>query len=117
MCAKANKTKEKSMKKQLVYVPPAEDAKEVFTEEAMAACSTADGHFFAPPQGVGHTAIADIHIRTLRDPEGAKPFLADYWLGWANGVQGDGETESDAITNAKARLAAGEKPDHTQQPK
>lgn len=105
------------MKEQLVCVPPAEGAKEVFTEEAMAACSTADGHFFVPAQGVGHTAMADIHIRTLHDPDGAKPFLADYWLAWANGVQGDGETENDAIANAKARLAAGEKPDQTQQPK
>jgi len=46
------------MKKQLVYVPPAEGVKEVFTKEAMAACSTADGDFFAPAKGVGHTAMS-----------------------------------------------------------
>lgn len=60
--------------------------------------------------------MADIHIRTLRDPEGAKPFLTDYRLAWANGVQGDGTTEDGAITNAKARLAAGEEPDLNNQP-
>lgn len=104
------------MKKQLVYAPPAEGAKEVFTQDAIAACSTADGHFFAPAQDVGHAVMADLHIRTLHDPAGAKPFLTDYWLAWANGVQGDGATEEDAISNAKARLAAGEEPDRTRQP-
>lgn len=44
------------MKKQLVYVPPAGDAEQVFTGEAMAACSTAGGHFFASAQGAGHAA-------------------------------------------------------------
>jgi hypothetical protein len=47
----------KSMKKQLVYVPPAEGAKEIFKEEAIAACSTPDGHFFVSAEGVGHAAI------------------------------------------------------------
>jgi hypothetical protein len=60
--------------------------------------------------------MEDVHIRTLHDPEGAKPFLPDYWLAWANGVQGDGTTESDAIANAKVRLAAGEELDLTRQP-
>jgi len=55
--------------------------------------------------------MEDVTIRTLHDPEGAKPFLPDYWLAWANGVQGDGTTEGDAIANAKARLAAGEEVD------
>jgi len=59
--------------------------------------------------------MTDIQIRTLHDPEGAKPFLPDYWLAWANGVQGDGVTESDAIASAKARLAAGEEPDRPHQ--
>jgi hypothetical protein len=60
--------------------------------------------------------MTDIHIRTLRDPEGADPFLSDYWLAWANDVQGDGATEADAIASAKARLAAGEDPDLIRQP-
>lgn len=52
--------------------------------------------------------MADVHIRTLHDPEGKNPDLPDYWLAWANNVQGDRTTEDDAIANAKARLAAGE---------
>lgn len=60
--------------------------------------------------------MADIHIRSLHDPEGKHPDLPDYWLAWANGVQGDGTTEDDAIANAKARLAAGEEPDRPHQP-
>lgn len=55
--------------------------------------------------------MAEILIRTLHDPEGARPFLFDYWIAWANGVQGDGTTEAEAIANAKERLAAGEQPD------
>jgi len=51
--------------------------------------------------------MEDVTIRTLHDLEGAKPFLPDYWLAWANGVQGDGMTEIDAIANAKAHLVAG----------
>jgi hypothetical protein len=99
-----------------VYAPPGEGAKEVFTQDAIAACSTAEGHFFVPAQGPDHAVMGDIQIRTLHDPEGAKPFLTDYWLAWANGVQGDGATESDAIANAKARLATGAEPDLTRQP-
>lgn len=60
--------------------------------------------------------MADIHIRTLHDLEGKHPDLPDYWLAWANGVQGDGTTETDAIANAKERLAAGEEPDRPHQP-
>ena len=60
--------------------------------------------------------MEDVHICTLHDPEGAKPFLPDYWLAWANGVQGDGTTEDGAIANAKERLAAGEEADRTVQP-
>lgn len=48
--------------------------------------------------------MAEIEIRTLHDPEGAHPFLPDYWLAWANGMQGDGTTEDEAIASAKARL-------------
>jgi hypothetical protein len=58
----------------------------------------------------------EVTIRTLHDPEGASPFLPDYWVAWANGVQGDGTTEDDAIANAKARLSAGEEPDRAYQP-
>lgn len=47
----------------------------------------------------------EIEIITEHWPEAAKPYLNDYWLAWANGVQGDGETESEAINNAKNRLA------------
>lgn len=60
--------------------------------------------------------MADIQIRTLHDPEGKHPELPDYWLAWANDVQGDGTTEADAISNAKSRLAAGEAPDRAHQP-
>jgi hypothetical protein len=59
--------------------------------------------------------MADIHIRTLHDPEGKHPDLPDYWLAWANGVQGDGTTKDGAIANAKARLAAGEAVDRAGQ--
>lgn len=58
----------------------------------------------------------DIEIRTLHDAVGAGPFFSDYWLAWANGVQGDGTTEADAVANAKARLAAGELRDRAHQP-
>lgn len=60
--------------------------------------------------------MAEIHIRTLHDPEGKHPDLPDYWLAWANGVQGDGTTEDGAIANAKERLSAGEEADRTVQP-
>ena len=48
---------------------------------------------------------SEIQIRTEHWPEAAKPYLSDYWLAWANGVQGDGETKQEAIENAKNRLA------------
>ena len=59
--------------------------------------------------------MADIEIRTLHDPEGKNPEPPDYWLAWANNVKGDGATESEAIANAKMRLAAGEEPDRARQ--
>jgi len=59
--------------------------------------------------------MADVEIRTLHDPEGKYPELPDYWLAWANNVQGDGTTESEATANAKMRLAAGEEPDRARQ--
>lgn len=54
---------------------------------------------------------ARINIETEHCPQGAKPFLSDYWLAWADGVQGDGETMEAAIENAKVRLVAGEAAD------
>lgn len=52
-----------------------------------------------------------IVVRTEHWPEGAPPSLKDYWLAWANGVPGDGETEQEAIANATAALARGEPPE------
>ena len=46
------------MKNKFVYVPPVEGAKELFNEDAIAACSTADGHIYALAQSVGHTVMA-----------------------------------------------------------
>ncbi|MGK5033175.1 hypothetical protein [Janthinobacterium sp. MDT1-19] len=48
----------------------------------------------------------EIKIKTNHWPE-AKGEFADYWLAWANGVQSDGETEQEAIENAKQALANG----------
>lgn len=53
-----------------------------------------------------------INLQTEHCPQGAAPFLNDYWLAWANGVQGDGETENAAVENARARLAAAEAVGH-----
>ena len=49
----------------------------------------------------------NIRIKTLHDPEGKMPNWPDYWLAWANGVQGDGLTEAEAIENAKKKTACG----------
>lgn len=58
-----------------------------------------------PMIGVVVMNESEIQIRTEHWPEAAKPYLSDYWLAWANGVQGDGETKQEAIENAKNRLA------------
>jgi len=55
--------------------------------------------------------MSNIVIRTQHWPEAAKPYLKDYWLAWANGVQSDGETEQEAIENAKKALNNGESVD------
>ena len=52
--------------------------------------------------------IDHINVKTLHDPAGKMPDLPDYWLVWANGVQGDGVTEAEAIASAKMRLADGD---------
>lgn len=59
--------------------------------------------------------MANIEIRTLHDPEGKHPELPDYWLAWANNVQGDGTTKAEAIASAKVRFAAGEEPNPARQ--
>lgn len=57
-----------------------------------------------------------IVVRTEHWPEAAKPFLRDYWLAWANGVQSDGETEQQAIDNAQAALERGDPVDPAYRP-
>jgi hypothetical protein len=37
--------------------------------------------------------------------------MSDYWLAWANGVQSDGETADEAISNARTALSLGEEVD------
>lgn len=47
-------------------------------------------------------------VRTEHCPQGARPFLKDYWLAWANGILSDGESEQQAIYNAQAALERGD---------
>lgn len=61
--------------------------------------------------------MSKIEIHTLHDPEGKHPTWPDYWLAWADRVQGDGHSEAAAVENAKIRLAAGEDRDPSYRPK
>jgi hypothetical protein len=60
--------------------------------------------------------MADIQFSHTARPRGEATGPARLLAGPANGAQGDGATEDDAIANAKARLAAGEEADGTHQP-
>ena len=53
----------------------------------------------------------DIRLRTEHCQQGALPGMSDYWLAWANGVQSDGETADEAISNARTALSLGEEVD------
>lgn len=53
----------------------------------------------------------DVKLETEHCPQGALPGMSDYWLAWANGVQSDGETEDEAISNARVALDRGEEVD------
>lgn len=50
----------------------------------------------------------EVKLKTEHCPQGVLPGMSDYWLAWANGVQNDGETEDEAISNARAALVRGE---------
>lgn len=58
----------------------------------------------------------EVVVSTEHWPEGAEPFLKGYWLAWANGVQGDGETEQHAIDNALAAFERGDPIDPAYRP-